>query len=178
MRDNDVLDNNPYISRSALEAIHEQVFAWALSRSGYDRAIAEDLVQQAYVELLTGRARFEERSSLRTFVFGVVQNLANSRFRRVASRMRLLREFANDSQHNHVQATEPDENRELWQAVQQLPQRQRDIVELVFCRDMSIATGIQRHRCYNRHWPRSLRSRKKSTAGQIANHRTKTGSIT
>ena len=35
MRDNDVLDNNPYISRSALEAIHEQVFAWALSRSGW-----------------------------------------------------------------------------------------------------------------------------------------------
>ncbi len=139
MRDNDVLDNNPYISRSALEAIHEQVFAWALSRSGYDRAIAEDLVQQAYVELLTGRARFEERSSLRTFVFGVVQNLANSRFRRVASRMRLLREFANDTQDYHVQATEPGENRELWQAVQQLPQRQRDIVELVFCRDMSIA---------------------------------------
>ena len=38
-----------------------------------------------------------------------------------------------------MQATEPGENRELWQAVQQLPQRQRDIVELVFCRDMSIA---------------------------------------
>jgi hypothetical protein len=38
MRDSDVLDKNPHVSRSALEAIHGQVFGWALSRSDYDRA--------------------------------------------------------------------------------------------------------------------------------------------
>lgn len=88
MRDNDVLQNNSNISRSALEAIHDQVFGWALSRCDHERAVAEDLVQQAYVELLTGKAKFEGRSSLKTFVFSVVQNLARGRFRRVASRLR------------------------------------------------------------------------------------------
>ena len=63
MRDSDVLDKNPHISRSALEAIHSQVFGWALSRCDYDQAAAEDLMQQAYIELLTGKARFEKRSS-------------------------------------------------------------------------------------------------------------------
>jgi len=66
MRDSDVLDKNPHISRSALEAIHSQVFGWALSRCDYDQAAAEDLMQQAYVELLSGKARFEKRSSLAT----------------------------------------------------------------------------------------------------------------
>ena len=82
MREHDALDNNPHISRQALEALHGQLFGWALSRCGYDDATAEDLMQQAYVEVLSGKARFENRSTLKTFMFGVVQNLARSRFRR------------------------------------------------------------------------------------------------
>lgn len=37
-----------------------------------------------------------------------------------------------------VQPVEPDESAALWRAVQDLPRRQRDIVELIFCRDMTI----------------------------------------
>ncbi len=142
MRDSDVLDNNPHISQSALEAIHDQVFGWALSRCDYERAVAEDLVQQTYVELLTGKAKFEDRSSLKTFVFSVVQNLARSRYRRKASRMRLIQSVA--QQPMPEPATEPaaeaevSGNAQLWQAVQELPQRQRDIIELVFCRELTI----------------------------------------
>ena len=137
MSGSDVLDNNPNISRSALEALHEELFAWALSRSDYDQSVAEDLVQQTYVELLMGKALFEGRSSLKTFVFSVLQNLARSRFRRIAARLKLANLFAADS----IQPTAPTEgarNSDLWSAVQKLPQRQRDIIELVFCRDMTI----------------------------------------
>ena len=90
MRDSDVLVNNPHVSRSALEAMHGQVFGWALSRCDFDHATAEDLVQQAYVELLTGKARFDGQSSLKTFVFAVVHNLSRNRYRRLATRIRLL----------------------------------------------------------------------------------------
>jgi RNA polymerase sigma factor (sigma-70 family) len=138
MRDDDVLENNSHISRSALGAIHEQVFGWALSRCNYEHAVAEDLVQQAYVELLTGRAKFEGRSTLKTFVFSVVQNLSRSRFRRVASRIRLVREVRRNQTDEPVGAPMVDENAALWAAVQGLPRRQRDIIELVFCRDMTI----------------------------------------
>ncbi len=138
MRDSDVLDNNPQVSRSALEAMHGQVFGWALSRCNYEQMVAEDLVQQAYVELLTGRARFDGESSLKTFVFSVVHNLARNRFRRIASRLRLTQQAAREDDPGVVQAVEPGEDLGVWKAVQTLPQRQRDIVELVFCRDMTI----------------------------------------
>ena len=138
MRDSDVLDNNAQVSRSALEAMHGQVFGWALSRCDFERAIAEDLVQQAYVELLTGKARFDGKSSLKTFVFAVVQNLSRNRYRRQASRMRLLERAGSEPRVNAVQPIEPGEHSDLWQAVQELPTRQRDVVELVFCRDMTI----------------------------------------
>ncbi len=63
MREDDALDNNPLVSMQALEALHEQLYGWSLSRCGYDPSTAEDLMQEAYVELLSGRARFEGKSS-------------------------------------------------------------------------------------------------------------------
>lgn len=138
MRDDDVLENNTHISRSALEAIHDQVFAWALSRCNYEHAVAEDLVQQAYVELLTGKAKFEGRSSLKTFVFSVVQNLARGRFRRIASRLRLVQAVKQTTPEVIVEQQHDTGNAAIWQLVQTLPQRQRDVIELVFCRELTI----------------------------------------
>ena len=138
MRDSDALDNNPHVSLSALEAIHSQVYGWALSRCEFDHAAAEDLMQQAYVEVLSGNARFNNKSSLKTFVFAVVQNLARSRFRRIASRLRLLRDHAAAAEEPIAEPIEPAEDSEIWPAVKALPARQRDIIELVFCRDLTI----------------------------------------
>ena len=138
MRDGDALDNNPHISRSALEAIHSQVYGWALSRCDFDHATAEDLMQQAYVELLSGNARFDNKSTLRTFVFSVVQNLARSRFRRVSSRLRLVKKYHREAIVQSVETAEPPLDDGVWRAVRALPARQRDVIELVFCRELTI----------------------------------------
>ena len=143
MRDSDVLDNNPHVSLSALEAMHSQVYGWALSRCGFEHTVAEDLMQQAYVELLSGNARFNNKSSLRTFVFAVVQNLARNRFRRLATRLRLLRQHAELSIDETVDAPAVEQNDGVWSAVRALPARQRDIIELVFGRDLTIEEAAQ-----------------------------------
>jgi RNA polymerase sigma-70 factor (ECF subfamily) len=137
MRDGDALDNNPHITRSALEAIHGQVYGWALSRCDFDRATAEDLMQQAYVELLSGSARFDNKSSLKTFVFAVIQNLSRSRYRRLSSRLRLAKRIEAEAV-DHVEHEPVDQRDDIWKAVHRLPVRQRDIIELVFCRDMTV----------------------------------------
>ena len=150
MTDSDALENNPHVSRSALEAIHGQVYGWALSRCDFDYATAEDLMQQAYVELLSGSALFDNKSTLKTFVFGVVQNLARSRYRRLSSRLRLVRKYPPETT---AEAEEPRNDDGVWRAVRALPARQRDVIELVFCRDltveqaaavMGVATGTAR----------------------------------
>ena len=138
MRDSDALENNPHVSRSALEALHADVYGWALSRCDFDHAAAEDLVQQAYVELLSGKARFDNQSTLKTFVFSVVQNLARSRFRRIASRLRLVKTFEQDVRGETVDSREPAVDGGVWRAVRALPARQRDVIELVFCRDLTV----------------------------------------
>jgi RNA polymerase sigma-70 factor (ECF subfamily) len=143
MRDHDALENNPYVSKTALEAIHGQLFGWALSRCGFDEANAEDLMQQAYVELLSGRARFDNRSTLKTFVFGVVQNLARSGFRRHNKHLRLVDKFATEQSESTEDNHETDSLKIVWEAVVTLPKQQRDITELVFIRDMTIEEAAQ-----------------------------------
>jgi len=147
MREEDALENNPQVSRRALAGLHGELYGWSLSRCGFDHAAAEDLMQQAYVEVLSGRARFDNKSKLKTFLFGVVQNLARSRFRRLATRLRLVKTYAVDLRaqvgeggvEEHGAAEDHAEKRRIWQAVEALPARQRDITELVFCRDLSVA---------------------------------------
>ena len=145
MREHDALEHNPQVSLKALEALHSQLFGWALSRCGYEDAVAEDLMQQAYVEVLSGRARFDNQSTLKTFVFGIVQNLARSRFRQMAVRLRLIKTYTNpeDDHHCHTDNNDHREQQLIWQAVESLPRRQRDITELVFCRDMTIEEASQ-----------------------------------
>ena len=92
---------------------------------------------------MSGNARFDKQSSLKTFVFSVVQNLARSRYRRLASRLRLVKTFEATSLDRSAELADPDcdaESRDaaIWQHVQELPLRQRDIIELVFCREITI----------------------------------------
>jgi DNA-directed RNA polymerase specialized sigma24 family protein len=82
------------------------------------------LIQQAYVELLSGNARFDNKSSLKTFVFSVVQNLARSRFRRISSRLRLVKQYHRESVNDVVETVEPVGDG-VWRAVRALPARQR-----------------------------------------------------
>lgn len=138
MRDHDALEKNPHVSKTELEAIHGQLFGWALSRCGFDPATAEDLMQQAYVELLSGRARFDNKSTLKTFVFGVVQNLARSGFRGHKKRLRLVDKFTTEQDDSTEDNHDHHNWNIVWEAVVTLPQRQRDITELVFIRDMTI----------------------------------------
>lgn len=139
MRDRDALENNPQVSRKALESLHGDLYGWALSRCGYVPDIAEDLMQEAYVEILSGRAKYSQQSTLKTFLFGVVQNLARGRFRRRATRLRIVDRFVSEqpvavTSDDHCNAVRD----RIWQAVQSLPARQRDITELVFCRELTI----------------------------------------
>src|SRR2546427_828474 len=69
-----------------LEQLHAAAFGWALSCCGWDRTAAEDVLQASYLKLLDGRARFEGRSSLRTFLLGVIARTAREARRRSALR--------------------------------------------------------------------------------------------
>jgi RNA polymerase sigma-70 factor (ECF subfamily) len=125
-----------------LAALHEASFGWARSCCAGDPDDAADVLQSAYVKVLSGAARFEGRSAFKTWLFGVIRLTALER-RRAGAREVSLAEF-------EVEETEPstpadlalierEEGAALRQALAQLPQRQQDVMHLVFYQGMSIA---------------------------------------
>jgi RNA polymerase sigma-70 factor (ECF subfamily) len=86
------LDRNDDALLDALKHGDERVFTELVERwSGMmlrvarshlgDHAVAEDVVQDAWLTVLRSLDRFERRSTLRTWVLGIVVNLARSRAR-------------------------------------------------------------------------------------------------
>ena len=129
-----------------LEQLHAAAFGWALSCCGWDRSAAEDVLQASYLKLLDGRARFDGRSSLRTFVFGVIARTAREVRRRAALRRwiplasLLLGPAAADGRPDAVTAlVGADETARLVRALERVSARQRQVLHLVFYEDLTIA---------------------------------------
>src|SRR5256885_15762298 len=80
------------------EAISRLVEQWSptmfrLARSFVDSAqSAEDVVQEAWLGMLSGLARFEGRSSLRTWTFTILVNRARTRGARRSEERRVGKE--------------------------------------------------------------------------------------
>lgn len=140
MRDNEV--------RAQLEQHHEDAFGWALSCCGWDRPLAEDVLQTSYLKVVDGRARFSGRSSFKTWLFSVIRLTAGEQRRRLAVR-RLLPLKALDS-HEDRNAANPFEQLarseravHLVAALKTLPKRQREVLQLVFYHDLTIREAAE-----------------------------------
>ena len=125
-----------------LERHHADCFAWAMACCRRDRTEAEDVLQTSYLKVLDGRARFAGRSSLKTWLFGVIRRTALEH-----RRWRALRRFRSGSLAGRVDPS-PDAatavgNSEsaarLVSALATLTARQRELLHLVFYQDLTIA---------------------------------------
>src|SRR5437867_358586 len=131
------------MDEAELEQLHPASYAWSLSCCGRDRAEAEEVLQDVYVKILDGKARFDGRSSLKTWLFAVIRRTAASH-----GRARMLHEVLNAKwvrRQPEDQVPSPDRLAErsetstaLLAALQKLSRRQREVLELVFYHDMTI----------------------------------------
>ena len=127
-----------------IEGLHQESFSWALGCCGHDRFLAEDVLQHVYVKVLSGRARFEERSSFKTWLFAVIRVTAHEHRRKSSRRLRLLDGWFQRDRNTSVTAEQDSilsarqEHERVRQALEQLSERQREVLELVFYHEMTI----------------------------------------
>jgi RNA polymerase sigma-70 factor (ECF subfamily) len=134
--------------RVELERCHPAAWEWALHCCDHDHDTAADTLQQAYLQVLDGRARFGGRSAFRTWLFGVIRRTACSERRKAWWRGVLLSRHAGDaptpSPTDSASAVElDDEARRLEAALGRLSKRQRAVLELVFYHDCSVAEAAE-----------------------------------
>jgi RNA polymerase sigma-70 factor (ECF subfamily) len=127
-----------------LEALHAESWGWALACCARDRELAEDSLQAAYLRVLSGRARFDGRSSVKTWVFGVIRVTAMEEARR-----RRTWTARHTGAKSLVDATDPspgadamvessEQRARLVDALAAMSPRQREVLQLVFYHDMTI----------------------------------------
>jgi len=126
-----------------LQRLHPETFGWALACCGRNRSEAEDVMQLAYVKVLEGSAKFDGRSSFRTWLFGVVRRTAVERRRRSAVHMRLLKLFfagnvKSDSPGPESTIDYSIRSKELLEGMSRLSKRQSEVLQLIFYHDMTI----------------------------------------
>ncbi len=125
--------------RADLEALHPAAWGWALSCCGGRRDQAEEVLQATYLKVLDGRARFRGRSSVKTWLFGVVRRTAAEHRRRRAFRGLKLALFAAEPRADRVEAGERRQAaRRLDGLLERLTERQRQVLHLVFYQELTI----------------------------------------
>lgn len=134
-----------------LERLHAESWGWALACTGRDRAVAEDALQNAYLRVLSGSARFERRSRFKSWLFGVIRMTAMEELRRTnrwgaRAADAGVAEAADPAPGADVTTEEAERSAALVAAMQALSPRQREVLQLVFYHGMTIeeAAGVMR----------------------------------
>src|SRR5881394_2085922 len=121
-----------------LEALHTECWGWALACCARDSELAEDALQTAYLRVLTGRAKFDGRSSVRTWVFGIIRMTAMEEARRTRSWMsrnagaEATMDVPDPSPGADATTELSEQSASLIAALAAVSPRQREVLQLVF----------------------------------------------
>lgn len=119
-----------------LEDLHPASFGWALACCGRNREEAEDVLQAVYVKVLEGSARFDGRSTFKTWLFAVIRRTALQRLRWWRVRERMMSALRTIPPPPHVEQSAAAAD--LLRALAAISNRQREVLELVFYHGMTI----------------------------------------
>jgi RNA polymerase sigma factor (sigma-70 family) len=126
-----------------LERVHADCFGWAMACCRHDRDEAEEVLQTVYLTVLDGRARYDGRSSFRTWLFGVIRRTAASERRKAWLRGLLLKREAGSLTPDVVAPPDAEVERDsradsLRHSLARLATRQREVLQLVFYHDLTV----------------------------------------
>jgi RNA polymerase sigma factor (sigma-70 family) len=100
------------------------------------------VLQVTYLKILEGRARFGERSSFRTWLFGVIRRTAaehrRGRWLRSMAGPRWRGESPSPPSSPETRLGEAETGHALRTTLRELPARQREVLHLVFYQEMTL----------------------------------------
>jgi RNA polymerase sigma-70 factor (sigma-E family) len=112
-----------------------------------DRALAEDLVQEAFVRLYGKFRDLRNPDAFEGYLRRTVVNLARSHFRHRKVERKYLEGAGKPEAGRPVAAPDVGERDELWTMLQALPERQRTAIVLRFYEDLSEASTAEAMGC-------------------------------
>lgn len=131
--------------RAKLEELHVCGYGWAVSCCRGDRTEAEDVLQTVYLKILEGKAVWRGESSFQTWFFAVIRKTAIDYKRRAWVRNLFgLKQNEKEETKTFCEDVERLEEQKLFlDALEKLPQRQREVLHLVFYHEMSLSEAAK-----------------------------------
>jgi RNA polymerase sigma factor (sigma-70 family) len=136
------------VERSELERelarLHTDSWGWALACVNRDRDLAHEVLQTAYVRILSGVATLRGGSSIRTWTFGVIRMTALEELRRGRRSVgrggddAAMVEASDPTPGPDVLTERAERAAALTTALAALSPRQREVLHLVFYHGMTI----------------------------------------
>ncbi len=123
--------------KSQLRDLHRESYLWSLSCCYYDKEMAKDVLQTVYLKIYEGKATFNEKSKLKTWLFSIIKFTSIDFMRKYGMRIEKLNE-------DHWQLSEKEvvdeKDQETWfrKILQNLPGQQREVLTLAFYHDLTL----------------------------------------
>jgi len=103
--------------------------------------MAEDVLHNAYLKILEGKANFGGKSTFKTWLFGVIRKTAMRDASQIFNRLeKLARFWSPTSPANKTESEfyESEVRVQIVKLLEKLSQRQRQVLQLVFYHDLTI----------------------------------------
>ncbi|MEN0045941.1 MAG: RNA polymerase sigma factor [Bacteroidota bacterium] len=123
-----------------LERLHESSYAWALRCCYENRETAEEVLQNTYLKILEGKAKFKGTSTFKTWLFSIIRFTAIDYFRT----QRRKRKIVFKPQHESILEEQEDSTEEISstavfrELLKQLSPKQQQVLHLVFYQSCTI----------------------------------------
>ena len=101
-----------------------------------DRALAEDLVSNAFFKALT--ARHNEEASFKSWLFTVIRNEHTSYHRRYRRQAELSDSLQDEDESLLAELIKDEEYRALYHAISLLPEGYREVITLFYVEELSV----------------------------------------
>jgi RNA polymerase sigma-70 factor (ECF subfamily) len=133
--------NNRAKLSALLQEHHTSAWGWALCCCRGNREMAEDVLHNAYLKILEGKANFGGKSTFKTWLFGVIRKTAMRDASQIFNRLeKLARFWSPTSPANKTESEfyESEVRVQIVKLLEKLSQRQRQVLQLVFYHDLTI----------------------------------------
>lgn len=130
--------------RSLLKEYHKENYIWTLRCCLGNKEEAKEALQECYLKVLEGRAKFKGQSEFKTWLFAVIRiTVADMRRKRIIQDVKnlelreLLNHLTSKVKYN-VQTETENIHKQLLKSLSELSAKQQQVLRLVFYHDFTI----------------------------------------
>src|SRR5205823_4857044 len=131
---------SPFDLKEELARLHDASFTWAMNCCSFRKEEAQEILQSAYLKVLDGEARFNQRSSFKTWFFSVIRLTAHEQRKNWSIRQNAFQKWLTQGdtwlKQEHKEPAEQLDPKELLSG---LSEQQAKVMELVFFHELSVS---------------------------------------